>query len=153
MNFLNTSPDDRIIEWRKFRDSIQSFSENQQLAKTLEFWSSCPVVQFYIDFDNPITWPTPWEIIHNGNMCDVGLVICMMHTLINLEKTNWPANRFLISVIKDLEHQSYKTILIIDGSKVLNFETNKISKMDDIRSTCVFLDTIVFKDGKYQSLN
>ena len=134
MNFLHLKPTQRILEWREFRSSIKDLSEIEQLEKIAEFWSKVPLITYSIDWDRPETWPTAWELIHEGNFDNSAIGYLIEQTLIAI---GWDPERLLLTYVRDKTNEDRLMILIVDDKYVLNYSWGEVFDIDKIRPNCV----------------
>lgn len=92
-NLWLRSPDERLASWREFRIELQSsynFCEDnsiddQSLLQCLDaistWWEQAPLVSMAIDPFNHDTWPTIWEIIHQGECCKYSRGLAMAYNI------------------------------------------------------------------------
>ena len=59
--FLDTNTDERITQWRTFRDTLEECVDPYKAS--LDFWKTAPVTDKYLNPFNSQQWPTPWELI------------------------------------------------------------------------------------------
>ena len=88
-NLWLRSPDERLASWREFRIELQSlngcaFDDNNLLAslKAISiWWAQAPEVTVAIDPYNSNSWPTIWEIIHQGECCKYSRGLAMAYNM------------------------------------------------------------------------
>jgi len=136
MNIFLLDPSTRILEWRKFRLSLKDKTEIEQLEAVAKFWSNAPLQTYSIDYDNPSSWPTPWELIHEGGLCRTAIAYLMEQTLL---MAGWSAERVQLNFIKDNELQDQMMVVMIDDKWVLNFSIGQVFNFDNHRDTSAVL--------------
>lgn len=134
MDFMHLSPTQRILSWREFRSSIKDLPENEQLEKIAVFWAKAPLIKYSIDWDKPATWPTAWELIHEGNFDSTAIAYLMEQTLITL---GWDPDRLLLSYIRLRDNSDQMMVLVVDNLYVLNFSWGEVFDIDKLRPQCV----------------
>ncbi|NJO64684.1 MAG: hypothetical protein HC836_43060 [Richelia sp. RM2_1_2] len=116
------SPNERLRDWKIFRESlIASLSDIEILQRVANYWTTVPMVKYYLDFDNPKSWPTPWELIHFGEFCPASVAYLMFKTLELAPAKRWQNNEIKIIRIKDLEMEDFHMLLVVDSQHVLNY--------------------------------
>jgi len=94
-NLWLRSPDERLASWREFRIELQSSYNHYEangsdadqaiLMSCLEaistWWEQTPAVNVAIDPYNPESWPTVWEIIHQGECCKYSRGLAMAYNM------------------------------------------------------------------------
>jgi hypothetical protein len=83
---FDLGPEDRISEWRHFRQSIQHLDRMDMMRKTVELWSKAPLVSHYLEPDNCVNWPSPWTLIVDNMYCDIGTALGIFYTLFLTER-------------------------------------------------------------------
>lgn len=74
-------PRERMNLWRNFRRDLDSLPLAKAIESTDNFWQKCPFSPFYLDLDNPVSWPTPWDLITENRYCDIAKVLGIVYTL------------------------------------------------------------------------
>lgn len=68
--------------WRQHRAELAELPDiTSQLEHSAKFFSQVPYGTRTIDFYNPETWPTPWEIFQYGEFCKNSISLLIFHTL------------------------------------------------------------------------
>lgn len=136
MDVQHLSPTQRILSWREFRTSIKDCSELDQLNKVVQFWSKAPIITYSIDWDKANSWPSVWELIHEGNFDTNAIAFLMEQTLIAL---GWDPERLLLSYIRLKDNSDQMMILCVDNKYVLNYSWGELYDIDKLRSICISL--------------
>lgn len=71
----------RLGHWKTFRSQINNLTLPEALTATNTLWQSCPFIPFYLDVEQPMTWPNPWELIAENYYCDLAKVLGIVYTL------------------------------------------------------------------------
>jgi len=74
-------PNNRLSEWKSFRNQLNQVTLPIAVRKTQEFWQSCPFTPFYLDPNNPNEWPDPWQLIIENYYCDLAKTLGIVYTL------------------------------------------------------------------------
>ena len=144
MNPFLLSSSERLAAWREFRAVLKQQSESDQLAGLAKWAGQIPVITYSIDFDNPQSWPTPWELIHENRFCPTAVAYLMEQTLIMLD---WDTSRLKLVYIKNTDDQEQKMILVVDDSWALNYSIGELFNFDTIRSGSALLATYRAVEG------
>lgn len=120
MNFIETSVDSRITQWRDFRTQLEVSKD--PLQETQDLWNNAPVINRYLDPWDSQQWPTPWELLKENRFCPVGIPLMMGWTL--KLTTRFSQAPVLIKISIDHTEQRYYNLCYV-GDKVLNY-TNKV---------------------------
>ena len=113
----------RITHWRRFRKTLDTLELEPALQATADFWHACPFVPYYLDPEQPETWPNPWELILDNYYCDLAKCLGMLYTLyLSNHRTDMEIRIYNDPSTTDL----YNLVWIDSGKYVLNFDTDKI---------------------------
>ena len=77
-------PDERLRDWKIFRNQISGQTLEQACSDTAHLWSYAPFVNYYIDPDRENStspWPDPWTLLHENYYCDVAKALGMLYTI------------------------------------------------------------------------
>lgn len=74
------TPQQRLAEWKTFRESLDKHKPETALKKISALWSYVPFVEHYLDRVPVKKWPGPWELIYNNQYCDLSRALGMMYT-------------------------------------------------------------------------
>ena len=77
----NSTPEERIANWRELREHISDLSEEEQINSIAEFFARVPIGARCIDFYTPDSWPTPWELLYHNLFCASTISLLIYHTL------------------------------------------------------------------------
>lgn len=118
---LNSS--ERLARWRDFRKSLNSLPLDQALVRTAELWADCPFTPYYLDTDQPDSWPDPWTLIEENYYCDLARCLGMLYTIALSDHRP----RIEIRVYYDAESRlHYNLVWIEDGKYVLNMKDGHV---------------------------
>ena len=123
MNPFILSPEDRLDHWKKFRSSLVDLSEEDKLTRVAEYWALAPLSKLAYDIERPDNWPTPWEMITNGDWCRNSVAIGMEFTL---RLSGFPAERMELTLIRDWDISEVILVLNIDQKTVLNYTYDSV---------------------------
>jgi hypothetical protein len=115
---LNTN--ERVVRWRDFRKLLDHQSLDQAVQSTAEFWQSCPHAPYYLDINQPDSWPDPWQLISENYYCDLAKSLGMLYTLyFTSHRIGLDAE---IHVYYDpATTYTYNLVVLCQGKYVLNF--------------------------------
>ena len=71
----------RLAHWKNFRSQLSGMSMLQALEATQQLWQQCPFTPFYLNIEQPDTWPNPWELITENYYCDLAKTLGIVYTL------------------------------------------------------------------------
>jgi hypothetical protein len=115
---FNLYGNERLTEWKKFRDSLES--SNDPLTRVAELWATAPFVNPYIDPNNPNEWPDPWHLVLDGKLDELAICLGMLYTIKLTQRFMDSDCEIHKSMLPDnLEPSFY---LVVNRQHVLNYE-------------------------------
>jgi hypothetical protein len=72
---------ERIARWRAFRLTIGGMPLEKAIQATAEFWQKCPYSAYYLDPNDPESWPSAWDLITDNYYCDLAKALGMLYTI------------------------------------------------------------------------
>ena len=134
---FNLYGNERLTEWKKFRDSLESC--NDPLTRVAELWATAPFVNPYIDPNNPNEWPDPWHLVLDNKLDELAICLGMLYTIkltqrfmdsdCEIHKSMLPNN---------LEPSFY---LVVDQQHVMNYEprlVHSIAVLDNVQTNTLW---------------
>ena len=123
----NKDPSDRILEWKRFRESLSGILPTAML-QTEELWlQSKPYVPYWLDPDIK-TWPNTWDLVISTKFCDLSRTLGMFYTLYLSEHQR---NNVFQIVVGDCNNRAYNLLYVND--LCLGFQDGKIVKIEDTK--------------------
>jgi len=134
---FNLYGNERLTEWKKFRDSLESC--NDPLTRVAELWATAPFVNPYIDPNNPNEWPDPWHLVLDSKLDELAISLGMLYT-IKLTQRFMDSNcEIHKSMLPDnLEPSFY---LVVDQQHVMNYEpriVHSIAVLDNVQTNTLW---------------
>jgi hypothetical protein len=119
---FSQSPDERLSQWRAFRDSIEL--SDTPLLDVIEFWAPAPYVAYNHNVDpyNRHSWPSPWEIIVQNKYDDFTKALMIAYTLKYTDK--FGNTEIQVKTLVDNARKSVYNVVSVDDKWVLNFQEN-----------------------------
>ena len=74
----NLSGSERLNIWRNVRQK-----SHNNITEVLEDFASIEMLPRYLDYYTPSSWPNPTEILNEGYLCQSGVTLVLLSTLIN----------------------------------------------------------------------
>jgi hypothetical protein len=74
----NLSGSERLNIWRNVRQKTHS-----NIVEVLHDFSTIEPLSRYLDYYTPSSWPNPFEIVNEGYLCQSGITLVLLSTLIN----------------------------------------------------------------------
>ena len=127
--WYNERQDNRIISYRNWRLELEELPLEEQLNKIAHDWAYVPRSMHYLTPDDPDTWPTPWELIHDNIYCDLSVCLGMFYTAILLGKTDIEKARLLVYNSKSnwINLSSFE-----DGKYILNWNQREVVNTEHV---------------------
>lgn len=129
----NSTPEERIANWRELREHISSLSEEEQINSIAEFFARVPIGARCIDFYTPESWPTPWELLYHNLFCPSTISLLIYHTLCIA------LGRDRVSIILIDSGDDRFLVPLVDKQRVFNFELGKVNNIKEC-STLTIVD-------------
>jgi hypothetical protein len=121
MNPFLVSPRERLSLWKALRSSLATMPEEEQLDAVAKFWAQAPLHKFAYDVEKPETWPSPWEMINDGEWCARSVGIGIEFTL---RLGGWNPERIRLHLIRDLDRSDMMSVVEIDRNTTLTMITD-----------------------------
>jgi hypothetical protein len=123
---FNLYGNERLTEWKKFRDSLESC--NDPLTRVAELWATAPFVNPYIDPNNPNEWPDPWHLVLDSKLDELAISLGMLYTIKLTQRfmdSNCEIHKSMLP--NNLEPSFY---LVVDQQHVMNYEPRIVHGID-----------------------
>lgn len=134
--------------WRDLREEIIDKSPIEKITSTVEYWSKVGRVNYYMDWDKPENWVTPWEIINDDYYDDVAISIMMLETLIY---TGFDESEIQLFFIINKEDNCRFMVCVVDGKYLLNYSHNEVIDFEENKNKFTIIDSFKrMKTGKYE---
>ena len=108
---------ERLTRWRDFRKSLEDLPLEKAVQATVDFWQSCPFSPYYLDPNDPNSWPNPWTLIEENYYCDLAKALGMLYT-IHFTK-HQPEVELRVYIDPETRYQ-YNLVWIDGGKYVIN---------------------------------
>ena len=123
---FNLYGNERLIEWKRFRDSLESCSD--PLTRVAELWATAPFVNPYLDPNNPNEWPDPWHLVLDSKLDELAISLGMLYTIKLTQRfmdSNCEIHKSMLP--NNLEPSFY---LVVDQQHVMNYEPRIVHDID-----------------------
>ena len=138
--FLDTNVEERITQWRDFRNTLEDCKD--PFTKTLEFWNKAPRIDKYINQYNSQEWPTPWEVLKENRFCPVAIPLMIGWTLkLTTRFTKVPV---LIKISIDIKTQRYYNLVQVENT-IIDYENNSSCISSELPDTIVCQEVVELK--------
>lgn len=134
---FNLYGNDRLAEWKRFRDSIET--SNDPLKEVASLWGSAPFVNHYLDPNDPTKWPDPWHLVIDSRLDDLALALGMLYT-IKLTRRFMETKCEIHTSIRPGDREP-KYILLVDNQYVLNLDWSSVvdfEKLADYKTSLLY---------------
>lgn len=123
----NLRPEERLQEWRSFRNKISKLELAEAAEQVAHLWSYAPYVTHYLANDLIEDWPDPWTLVHENYYCDLAKSLGMLYTLYLSEHWNKTIDNLEIRIYKDLDqHDVLNTVWVNGGKYILNLKYDTV---------------------------
>lgn len=132
--FLKThNASDRLRIWREIRQKNYLSAD----ALVNEF-RDIKILSRYLDYYTPKSWPSPFEIISEGYLCQSGVTLLLTTTLIN--KGFITSEELYFPVISN-NINGDSGIVLLEGDNVYNFTSGKIESWEYVKDNSTVFQT------------
>lgn len=76
---FNVYDTERLIEWKKLRDSLET--SQTPFDDLMQLWRSAPFVNPFLNPNDPKSWPDPWRLILDGKFDNLAICLGMLYTV------------------------------------------------------------------------
>lgn len=136
------SSDVRLRLWKTLRTDIAELSLEEQLQQLAIFCANMPYGARTVDYYDPESWPTPWEILFYGSFCTSSISLLMYYTL-TMPPVSADASLYLVEDVDGIY-----LLPVIGDHHVLNYQLSKVNKYQDIEATVTVLKKYTKEDIK-----
>lgn len=123
----NLKPDERLHEWKEFREKIGQLPIESAIRDTVHLWSYAPYVNHYLDGLNITEWPDPWTLLHENYYCDLAKTLGMLYTLYLSSHYEKDITQLEIKVYKNPTNGDvFNTLWVNEGKYILNLDFDTV---------------------------
>lgn len=120
----NLRSDQRLTEWKRFRDSLSDVDLETAVKSTSHLWSYAPFVGHYLDPSDMTEWPDPWQLLDENYYCDLAKALGMLYTLsLSAHGENIDLE---LRIGKDKNNTDINLVFIDQGKYVINYWHDEI---------------------------
>lgn len=122
LTVFDLSGNERLIEWRKIRNTINNIDDPYQFV--LEVWKQAPLVNQYLNPNEPNLWPDPWHLILDNRYDDLALALGIVYTL-------GLSERFMLDPIEIyMSISEENNFFVVINKKIIDIEYRIIRNKD-----------------------
>ena len=132
----NLKPDERLREWKAFRNQIGQQNLNDACKSVTNLWSYAPYVTHYLDPDrasSAVPWPDPWTLLYENYYCDLAKALGMLYILYLSDHK--PLDIELSICVDGVDRQVYNLVSLAKGKYILNFSFNEVVNKKQLPKT------------------
>lgn len=133
--------EDRLRSWREFRSSIDNLSLTDALQSTAELWAGASYTPYYLDIDEPESWPDPWQLIDENVYCDVAKCLGIIYTML-LTKHKTDLDIELRVYVDASTGAEYNLAWFNEGKYILNLTDREVVNIEQFDDTVFKLKRI-----------
>ena len=122
-------PSKRLALWRDFRQSLDTSNISDVCKTVMDWWQGAPLLNITIDPVDSTNWPTPWEMLHQGDFCEDSLALGIAYTIYYAN----PDIKNELIYITNKKQSFQKLCVLIDNKHLLNYERSVISNFTDLK--------------------
>lgn len=138
----NSTTNQRLNQWMTFRDSLRDFSFDEQVDQTARHFQDWPHGSRCVDYYDPDTWPTPWEILHHGLYCRNTAAI-LMHDTLRIINNHADLELVLVDDLGEVY-----LALLVEKHSILNVVLGEVSNLASLKEVKIINQ---FHDGPDRS--
>ena len=127
------APSTRLSKWRIFRQALNTHNTYDVCETVVQWWKMAPISSWTIDPVNSNQWPTPWEMLHQGDFCDNSLALGMAYTIYYAN----PDIKNELIYVTCIGRSFQRLCALIDNKHLLNFDHGSISTLPDTETCSV----------------
>jgi hypothetical protein len=134
---FNLYGNDRLVEWKRFRDSIET--SDDPLKDVAALWGTAPFVNPYLNPNDPSKWPDPWHLVIDSRLDDLAIALGMLYT-IKLTRRFMDTQCEIHTSMRPGDKEP-KYILLVDNQFVLNLDWSSVvnyEKLDGYKTSLLY---------------
>lgn len=124
-------PSNRLDFWKSFRSQLNDLPLFVALGKTQELWDTCPFTPYYLDPENAMSWPDPWQLLIENYYCDLAKTLGILYTIYFTDHRRTLAPEIRIYYDYQTKY-SYHVAWLCQGKYVLNLVEGEIVNKEHI---------------------
>lgn len=131
---------ERLVEWKKFRDRLEN--SETPFQEVVDLWSTAPFVSKYLDPNNSKEWPDPWHLVLDGKFDDLAICLGMLYTLQLTQRFMQCKYEIHMSINPEIKDSRF--YLSVDQSFILNYTYKQVVEYDTalLNNTTLLFSTI-----------
>jgi hypothetical protein len=119
-----TNADERLERWKNLRRDIGNINFDQALIDVIDAWNQAPFQPYYLEWDQPESWPDPWTLITENYYCDLAKALGLLYTI--YLSPHGEQHQFELRIFQGPNKEFFNLVFIDDGKYVLNLEPGMV---------------------------
>jgi hypothetical protein len=122
-------------QWRAARAQLSADKTDlEHLQIVIDFWSNALTSAPFLDWDNPTSWPDPWEFMSEMTFDISAIALGIEYTLLLSEDKRWTSDRLELKLVSLMDHSQQLLVLIVDNTYVLNYNYKMVTPLSKINN-------------------
>lgn len=135
-------PQKRLASWRDFRRSLDTSDIEDTCTRIFQWWRFAPLHNLSIDPYDVRTWPSVWEMLHQGDFCKFSTAIGMSYTFFYIDEKI--KNRILR--VYDHENSDIYMTTLINNKWLLNYNISTVADWSQVQDKLTVQESWACKD-------
>ena len=110
----------RLESWTALRKQTQDQDLETALAAINAWWFNTPWQAYYLDWDNQLTWPDPWQLLSDNVYCDVAKALGILYTITLLDRADMADATLVLT-------EDHRNLVLVSKTKyILNWNSDGV---------------------------
>jgi hypothetical protein len=110
----------RLESWTALRRQTQDQDLETALAAINAWWFNTPWQAYYLDWDNQLTWPDPWQLLSDNVYCDVAKALGILYTITLLDRADMADATLVLT-------EDHRNLVLVSKTKyILNWNSDGV---------------------------
>ena len=110
----------RLESWTALRTITQDQDLETALAAINAWWFNTPWQAYYLDWDNQLTWPDPWQLLSDNVYCDVAKALGILYTITLLDRADMADATLVLT-------EDHRNLVLVSKTKyILNWNSDGV---------------------------
>jgi hypothetical protein len=110
----------RLESWTALRRQTQDQDLETALAAINAWWFNTPWQAYYLDWDNQLTWPDPWQLLSDNVYCDVAKALGILYTITLLDRADMADATLVLT-------EDHRNLVLVSKTKyILNWNSDSV---------------------------
>ena len=122
-----------LKDWIKFRNTLET--STTPFEDVICYYNTLAKCKLSVDPWDKETWPTPWELVRQNQICDFTNSLGVCYSLQLTDR--FSQNKFEIHISTDTINNEVLYPVFIDKEYVLCYKLNEVCQMTDLPTSLV----------------